>query len=44
LKNYGFVDIAPKGFSTMSFKVSSAGDDDVAPLNCDEDLEFRARL
>ena len=34
----------PKGFSGEFFKVLSAGDDDIAPLIGDEDLECRARL
>ena len=34
----------PKAFSGQPLKVWSAGDDDVAPLIGDEDLEFRARL
>lgn len=34
----------PKGFSGEFLKVFSAGDDDIAPLIGDEDLECRARL
>ena len=34
----------PKGFSGVFIKVLSAGDDDIAPLIGDEDLECRARL
>ena len=34
----------PKGFSGEFLKVLSAGDDDIAPLIGDEDLECRARL
>jgi hypothetical protein len=33
-----------KPFSNQSFFSLGAGDDDHAPLNGDEDLEFRARL
>lgn len=33
-----------KCFSSVPFQVYWAGDDDVAPLTRDEDLEFRARL
>jgi hypothetical protein len=34
----------PKGFSGEFLQVLLAGDDDIAPLIGDEDLECRARL